>query len=407
MDKKRILIAIIFALVCIGVGYLLYRVFFAKEKAAPAAIKPGITAPGKLPTAGEGQITPTVGEVTGGLPAAPTVYKPGITPSITSPTFLLKQAVDLPLVGAAKDALGSAKFYNQIDGKFYRLMPDGTIKEMSDQIFYNVQKVTWSSIKNESIIEYPDGANIYYNFDTKKQVTLPKHWSDFSFSSLGDKIAAKSIGLSPENRWLITSDPDGKNISLIEPMGENADKVIVDLSPNQQVAALSLTGEPLGADRQEVLFIGLHKENFKSAIVEGRGLQTKWSPSGGKLLYNVYSERSDYKPELWVVNAEGDNIGAGRALLNLNTWVDKCTFVDDRFAYCGVPETLETGVGFAPILADNTPDKIYKLDLESGIKTELTLPETHTINNMFLGDNGKTLYFTDKNQAGLFSLSLQ
>lgn len=406
MDKKRLLIAIIFTLICIGIGYLLYRVFFAKEKAAPAATKPGITAPGKLPTAGEGQITPTGDEVTTGLPTAPAV-KPTITPGIAVPAFQLKQAVDAPLAGAAKDALGSAKFYNQLDGKFYRLMPDGTVKEMSDQVFYDVQKITWSSVKNESIIEYPDGSNIYYNFDTKKQVTLPKHWEEFSFSSLGDKVAAKSMGLSTENRWLITSDPDGKNISLIEPLGENADKVIVDWSPNQQVVALSLTGEPLGDDRQEVLFVGLHKENFRSAIVEGRGLQTKWSPNGKRLLYNVYSARSDFKPELWAVNAEGEDIGTNRQLLNLNTWVDKCAFVDNRFAYCAVPTTVDTGAGFASALADSTPDKIYKIDLDSSIKTELTLKENHTIKDMFLGDNNKTLYFTDKNQIGLFSLSLQ
>lgn len=404
MDKKRVIIAIIFTLICVGVGYLLYRVFFYKEKPALSPTG-GITTPaGQLPVAGVGE-APAGDTAPAGLPTA--VQPGGVIPSAAKPAFPIKQPVDMPLVGATTDPKGSAKFYNQLDGKFYRLMPDGTMKEMSDQIFYNVQKVTWSPVKNESIIEYPDGSKIYYNFDAKKQATLPSHWSDFSFSSLGDKIAAKSVGLSPENRWLITSDPDGKNISLIEPMGDNADKVIVDWSPNQQVAALSLTGNPLGADRQEVLFIGLHHENFKSAIVEGRGLQTKWSPNGDKLLYNVYSERSDYKPELWVVNAEGDNIGTGRALLGLNTWVDKCAFADDRFAYCGVPEALDAGVGFTPVLADNTPDKIYKIDLQSGIKTELTLPETHTVNNIFLGDNGKTLYFTDKKQAGLFSLSLQ
>ncbi len=406
MDKKRLLIAILFLLACLGLGYLLYRVFFAKEKTVPAATRPPITT-GILPTAKEGgAITPT-GEEVGGLPTAITVQPTAKPPTTASTAFALKQAIDMPIVGVAKDATGAAKFYNQIDGKFYRLLPDGSLKEMTDQVFYNVEKVTWSPIKNESIIEYPDGANIYYNFDTKKQVTLPQHWEEFSFSTLGDKVAAKSLGLSPENRWLITADVDGKNISLVEPMGENADKVIVDWSPNQQIVATSLTGEPLGDDRQELLFVGLHKENFRSAIIEGRALQTSWSPSGAKLLYNVHSARSDFKPELWVVNASGDNIGTGRTLLNLNTWVDKCAFVDDRFVYCGVPTTLDAGSGFAPSLADSTPDKIYKIDLQSGIKTELTLVENHTIKNMFLGNNNKALYFTDKNQPGLFSLSLQ
>jgi hypothetical protein len=39
-------------------------------------------------------------------------------------------------------------------------------------------------------------------------------------------------------------------------MGENESKVTVDWSPNRQFIALSRTGDALGADREEVLFIG-------------------------------------------------------------------------------------------------------------------------------------------------------
>ncbi len=71
-------------------------------------------------------------------------------------------------------------------------------------------------------------------------------------------------------------------------------------------------------------------------VVEGRDFREKWSPTGQKMLYSVYSIRSNFKPELWIVNAEGNNIGTGRKLLNLSTWADKCTFADDRFVYCAV-----------------------------------------------------------------------
>jgi len=402
MDKKRILIAVIFGIICILVGYLLYRVFFATPEPTKVILPGEVIPPGELPTAEVGKITPT-GVTPGGLPTAPSVTDEEV---FVEPKTLAKQVVDTPVLGVNFDKLGTGKFYNQIDGKFYRLMQDGTIKTLSDQVFYNVDNVTWSPTKNESIIEYPDGSNIYYNFDTRKQVTLPKHWQEFSFSSLGDKVASKSMGLSPENRWLITADPEGKNISLIEPMGENASKVIIDWSPSRQVVALSRTGEPLGDDRQEVLFVGLHGENFRSIIVEGPALETQWSPTGKKLLYNVHSARSSFKPELWIVNAEGDNIGTGRKLLGLNTWVDKCTFADSRFVYCGVPTKLDTGSGFAPSLADYTPDKLYKIDTQTGIKTELKIDDGHVIEEIFFDDSNKILYFTDKNQTGLFNLPL-
>jgi len=408
MDKKRLIYAGIFILVCVGLGYLLYRVFFAKEKISLKPKQEPTTMPtATLPSAKEGVQPSVVPTKPAQLPTAPAIKKPTVKPTPAKiPSYPITQLAETRVSGIKTDKTGMPRFYSQIDGKFYRVDKNGQVQEMSDKVFYNVQKVTWSPANNESIIEYPDGSNIYYDFDTKKQVSLPKHWEEFSFSSTGDKIASKSMGLSPENRWLITSDPQGKSISLIEPMGEYAGQVAVDWSPNKQIVATSRTGEPLGADREEVLFVGLNKENFKSTIVEGRGFESQWSPDGKKILYSVYSERSNFKPELWVVNAEGDSIGTGRKMLNLNTWSTKCAFASGRFIYCAVPTTLQTGAAFAPALADSTPDMIYKIDTETGLKTELKIEEEHTIGNIYIGGNGKQLFFTDKNQSGLFSLPI-
>ena len=146
--------------------------------------------------------------------------------------------------------------------------------------------------------------------------------------------------------------------------------------------------------------------NFKSIVVEGRDLRTKWSPDGEKLLHSVYSARDGYIPELWIVGASGDAIGSGRKLLGVNTWADKCTFADSRYVYCGVPTTLETGSGFVPALADGTPDNIIRIDTQTGLKQPIGTDGTHTVNDMFVNDDGHTLYFTDKTQAGLFSVPL-
>lgn len=405
MDKKRIIYIILFSLLCAVLGYAVYRVFFYKPPAPEGEIPPeGITPGTSFPEAEEGAairpgVTPPAE-----LPTAEVVPGREIAPRIEAPR--VQQVVDNSIAGANIDSTGNLNFYNKSDGRFYRQTADGKFETMSEQIFYNVENVSWSPTQNESIIEYPDGSNIYYNFDTKKQVTLPKHWEDFDFSPAGDQIAAKSMGLSSENRWLVTSDPEANNINLIEPMGNNADKVIVDWSPNRQVVALSLTGESLGADRQEVLFVGLHGENFRSTVVEGRGLVTQWSPQGNKLLYSVYSARNNYKPELWIVNAQGDMIGTDRKSFSLNTWADKCTFQDERYAYCGVPSSLQTGSGFTPALADRTPDILYRIDTQTGLKTEITMDENHTIDTIYLGNGGSTLYFTDKNQSGVFSIDL-
>ncbi|MBI5728574.1 MAG: WD40 repeat domain-containing protein [Candidatus Magasanikbacteria bacterium] len=404
MDKKRLIFLAVFVVMAIILGYALYRVFFAK-KAAPPLLAPPITT--KVPSRGdqfpEAPVggRPTAGVTRPGLPQA--AVAPGQA-SVTPPTGAPVRLIDNAVVGVAANRQGGVQFYNGQDGRFYRIGADGRAELMSDEVFYNVQKVNWSPTNKETILEYPDGSNIYYNFETKKQVTLPQHWQDFSFAPQGEQIEAKSIGFSPENRWLIAANPDGSEVKTIEPLGNNADRVIVDWSPNKQIIALSRTGDGISVDRQLVLPIGTNGENFRGITVEGRGLQTEWSPEGKKLLYSVYSGRNDFKPELWIDNAEPDTLGTGRKLLNVNTWADKCAFADERFVYCGVPEKLRTGAGFAPQTADQTPDRLYKIDIQTGAKTEISLPdsETHVINTITIAPDGKYLYFTDKTRQGVF-----
>jgi len=406
--RKRILLLIGFIGITIFLGWAIYRVFFAPDKPDGEFGTPTSTDPGQLPGAGD---RPPGSGTTPDITALPDIGETpgldgGIAPTATSPDQGAVRVVDIPISGAVRDKTGRAKFYNERDGKFYRIDSDGQVRELSDETFFNVEQVTWSPAENESIIEYPDGSNIYYNFDTRQQITLPRHWQEFSFSPEGQQIAAKSMALSPDNRWLITADPRGNNIDLVEPMGTNAFKVIPDWSPNNQVLALSRTGEAQGGSRQEVLLVGKYGENFKSVTVEGRDLRTQWSPSGTKLLHSVYSARSDYKPELWVVDASGDSVGANRKLLTVNTWADKCTFSDDRYVYCGVPTSLQKGDAFTPDRANRVADELYRIDTATGSRVEIPMGGQYTVDSIFLSEDGQTLYFTDKNRVGLFNVML-
>lgn len=401
MDKKRLLIALGFLVLCIILGYFIYKFFFASTPpiVTPTENPASTSTFENFPEAGNGT-GKTTKPSKNDLPSSTT--KPGETSTKTPGQ--VTQVVSDTITNVQKSG-SNFHYYNVQDGKFYRMDENGNSIPMDDKVFFNVKKVTWAPQKEEGILEYPDGSNIYYNFDTKKQVTLPKHWEEFSFSPDSRKIAAKSISISADGSWLISASSDGTNVKLVESMGENAKSVDVDWSPNQQILALARTGEALGEDAEEVLFVGENKQNFKSITVEGRGFNSEWSPNGKKLLYSVYSQRSDFKPELWVVASDGGTIGKDRKLLNINTWADKCTFDDERFVFCGVPTKLETGAGFVPAIANNTPDLIYKIDTQTGIKTEIPMAEDHVVDSMFLGEDGKTLFFSDKNKGGLFRVS--
>jgi Tol biopolymer transport system component len=407
MDKKRIALICLFFISVLAIGYALYRVFFAPSTSVitpPTNILPNNQGANQFPnTPGSTNTRPgTVGNNQTNLPTSGGVYtNPG---GVDSPRQITQVTNDY-ISNASADSNG-LKYYNRQDGRFYRMSATGKPELITDQIFYNVSKVTWSPNQQTSILEYPDGANIFYDFASKKQITLPKQWEDFSFAPDGNQIAAKSIGLAPENRWLIAANPDGTDIRLVEPMGDNADKVTVSWSPNKQIIALSATGDPLGADRQQILPIGLNGENFRALTVEGRDLRTSWSPSGKKILYSVYNADNNFKPSLWIDRGDGENIGTGRLFLNVNTWADKCVFDDDRFVYCGVPQTLPRGAGFAPAIADSIPDDIIRIDTETGFRTQIATTEEHTINNMSIDSSNHTLYFTDKNISGVFSVNL-
>ena len=418
MDKKRLALILGFIVLCGLLGFLIYRVFF---KSPTTVIQPGTTTQNNgstnFPqtgqrtnqgqTNGSGTLPTGSGQTAGGNNQNGNTIPSGTNP-VPNSQPLISKAVNVNVGSPNSAPSGNARFYNKDDGKFYTLDATGQVRALSDTVFYNVDKVTWSPQTNASVIEYPDGSNIYYNFDSNTQVTLPKHWQDFSFSKEGTQIVAKSIGLSPDSRWLVSSDPTGNNVTLLEPLGDNASKVIVDYSPNRQVVALSLTGDSVGGQNQEVLLIGQHHENFKSIEVAGRGLQAQWSPTGDKLLHSVYSSRTDYKPELWIVDATPDTAGQERKPLGVNTWASKCTMSDDRTVYCGVPQSLETGAGFAPEVANFTPDTFYKIDTVTGVRIELaTDGAAHVVDSMFVSQDGSNLYFTDKNQSGLFSIPLK
>lgn len=406
---KKILLITGFITIVLILGYLLYLVFFKPaQPKLPTGQPVTTTTPSGLPTAqtGPGQvITPSQqpGVLTKEEEIIPTKPSPTAQGRLTE-TTQLNQSLSL---GATLSNNGTdLQYYNRTDQKFYRITKEGQITTMTDKIFYEVDNIVWSPDKNKAILEYPDGANIVYNFSTNQQVTLPTHWKDFDFSPDGNKIVMKSMGIDPSNRWLAITSPDGSKSQNIESLGDKDDTVYPSWSPNNQIIAMFTEG--IDFDRQEIFFVGLNNENFKSTIVNGRGFEPKWSPQGDKLLYSVYSSQTNLKPMLWIVNAQGEDIGSGRKNLNVQTWAKKCTFANNTEIYCAVPEKLEEGAGLFPEMAKNTKDNLYKIDLETGIKKLIAIPDGNfVISNIIISQNGYYLYFADDNTSTLHKIKLK
>jgi len=406
---KKIFSIIAFTMVCLAIAFGLYYLFF-RSAPAPTTSEPTATttAGAGLPTSplGQGQIVSnTVNQNLPSLLASGSVVSPSekANGGVTQVTNLNDNAsLGLTLSSNKRDL----QYYNSDDGKFYKIDNQGNATLLSDKTFFDVQEITWAKDGSKAILNYPDGSNINYNFDTEKQITLPKHWEEFDFSPAGDKIIAKSMALDVENRWLIVANEDGSNAKGIEAIGDNGDQVYNSWSPNGQTVAMYVDG--VDFNRQKVYFLGLNNENFKSMLIEGRGFQYEWSPQGDNLLYSVYTTSNGLKPELWIANAQGESIGANRQSLNINTYADKCAFSNSTTVYCAVPTDLQEGAGIFPEMGENTTDQLYEINLKTGGKKLVATPESsYTMTNLTTSSDGQYLFFTDNATNRIHRISLK
>jgi len=404
---RKLFLLIGFLLLVVLLGWLIWQAFFQPAAPAPTATTTPTVTGGGLPTAGPGGAT---GGATGSQGVLPGATGGPVGANTPSPVAIGGLTVTQPLVTAPTlsptlSASGGVQYYNQNDGKFYTVDQNGQVKSLSGQVFFDVQNVVWAPDKTQAVLEYPDGSNILYNFQTKQQTTLPAHWQDFSFSPASSQIVAKNMALDPANNSLTVASSDGSQAKNLETIGTNDATVYPNWSPTGQIAAMYTQGTDFNT--QELYFVGLNGENFKSTTIEGRGLQAQWSTTGDRLLYSVYNTDTNMNPKLWIVDASGDNISNNRTDLSLNTWANKCTFASNTQVYCAVPESLPQGAGLFPELADQTKDDLYKIDLATGAKELIAVPDgAYNISQVMVPTSGNSLYFTDKTSNQIYQVKL-
>lgn len=416
---KKLILVLGFLAIVILIGFLIWNFFFKaiiSPETEPTGSATGTGSGLPISPEGPGQIIDD--QETNPIEGSPD--NPQINPQPTdeeinqpiSPIALggrteTQTIVSAPTISPTVSQDGSSiQFYNKSDGKFYIVNENGDLIPLSNKVFYNVEKIDWAPNKTKAILEYPDGNKIVYDFNSEKQITLPKHWEDFSFSPDSTKLINKSLGIDPDNRWLIISNSDGSQSKAIEFIGTNDKDVISSWSPNNQIVAMYTRG--VDFNRREVFFVGQNKENFKSTVVEGWGFEGQWSEKGDKLLYSVYSPKDDLNPKLWIVNAQGDDIGVNRKDLGIQTWSEKCAFANSSEVYCAVPKNLPKGSGLYPELALRTSDDLYKINILTGQKELIAVPDNaYNISSLIISSNEKYIYFTDFTTGQIHKIQLQ
>lgn len=407
MDLRKLIIVIAFILLVLGIGFGLYWVFF---RSIDEELRPDIFNAGEIPNIGPGDITIVNGlsnSLINGLPWQDYI-KDQISPVATGGLTEVQEVSSGEVSGLAVSADG-LRYYDKASQQFYRVDEKGQIQALSSSRFYQVQNVTWATSGQKAILEYPDGSNILYNFRTGQQVTLPPELEDFGFNVDGSQISAKWMGANEDNNWLVAANEDGSGMFLIEPLGDQSFNTQIGFSPDNQIAAFYT--KHYDGQRQEVFPIGLNGENFKSFVVNGSGFESRWSPEGDRLVYSVYSDTTDYNPNLWVTQGRTSELGDIKVSLNVATWPNKCTFSSSDRMICAVPQGLPRGAGLYPEIADRFPDNFYTIDLNTGLKSLVASPigqhGSYTAYNLFMSPDGSRLYFTDKSSGTLQSIRLK
>ena len=291
---------------------------------------------------------------------------------------------------------GQISYYDKRDGKFYTIDKNGNVVSLSSSVFPQADSIVFSNSGDQAAIEFPDGSNILYNFSTEKQTTLPSHWEDFAFSSDGSEVAGKSIGTDPSNRAIVITSSDGSQTQVVAGLGNHADDVTVQFSPSNDIVAFSETGSAQSSfGREEIYLIDREGEAVGSLIVDGAQFSGLWAPDGTHLLYSV-AETTNERPTLWYTIGSGPGIGSERRSIPLETWVEKCTFKDETFIICAVPNEVVDNSGFDHRFI-TSPDSLYQINVTTGRGGLLAIPVFDTqMFNLSVSDDKSTLFFTDE-----------
>ncbi len=371
----------------------LYFVFFRQEQPAIEEVDETDETIGGLPTSGPGsERTPsddTTDDTTESGRLPPSQIADG---GETFTNLLTNSRIVSPTVTSS----GSVAYYDPADGRFYTIDEEGNLVALSRTQFPQAETVVFADDASAAVLEFPDGSNVIYDFNAASQVTLPSHWEEFSFTEGGTQVVSKSIGSDASNRALVITSVDGSGTEVIAALGDNDNKVDVNVSPNNSIVGFARTGGASNAfGRQEIYLIGMDGEASGILIVDGSNFSGIWSPDGAHLLYSVADPSDGYRSALWYVDSRGDRKGDVRIKIGIKTSVEKCTFASTETIYCAVPRDMAPGGGSDISIVDSYDD-VYSISLPSGRATLIAIPAADTkMFDLRVSDDGELLYYTD------------
>ncbi len=273
--------------------------------------------------------------------------------------------------------------------------------------FIDVSAIQWNFNRDKALIK---DKNKYFVYDLNKN-TISELDEKIEYvvwykNEVEDKIVYKSF----ENET-------GRKIAIADLNGENEEIVLNDLQYEKIDFEIPKNGGKICYHRYpDANFeAGLDCINIKTKEVESvhKGVFAAdylWSNNGNRLLVSYVNEQIGNGMMLSSMNAKGGELKS----LNFPTSVDKCVWAkDNKKIYCAMMVYAKNEIILPNDWSSgkyNSTDTFWEIDVESGKKRRLLeSAEMVAVDavNLFLDENEKYLFFTDKKTKSVYSITLK
>lgn len=247
----------------------------------------------------------------------------------------------------------------------------------------------------------------YFNFSTGVYTDLPRQVKAVEWLPSGDKIMfiwVETDAEGNEKATLNIASPHLNDYQEIAELWESDDAL--SLSPDGLNVALYRTRNTGGVNK--IFSVTADGKVWKDLVKEGYNYGVLWSPDSQKLLF-AKREREGRNYQLWfydLYDGETKNLGVS-GVPQKAVWAS-----DSRTVYLAAPRGGSAeSIDPTALDADRgalTADTFYKLDTQSGEKTEIEPPANLTLDarDLFLNPSEDKLFFKNAQDGGLYYLDL-
>lgn len=338
------------------------------------------------------------------------------TPAATQPTpqpeptatvsNKIKKIIPDAVLGAALNADGTKILYFQ--GKnFLATDFEGSLKNsVGAYPFQNVTGIEWNQPRNQALVKVKGAGYYAYSLDSDQAFKLKDGTDVVTWSSKGDKIIYKYFQASTGMRSINIADPNGESWLELQ----NIPFKMLDFQINSQTGEIGYYPLADSFAQSEFHSMSFDGQNQRTVVAGKYGADYLWSPNGQKLLISFVTQPGGKRTEIAMVNQAGAEYKA----LDFPTVTQKCVWSKDSITlYCA----MMTGLPDDVVLPNDwkagkypSVDFFWKINTQDGKKerlVELTeVTEQLDATNLFLDNDEKYLFFTDKKTGALYRLDL-